>query len=210
MKSISLDKIDEQIIHLLFQDGRMSLKEIGEKIAKINDGRPLSHVTVRNRINKLIPAVMKIQVNINIKALDRESIYILIETKDYDTQRKMKEQARLCPRIVSLETISGKFNLIMRIISEKMSDINCFVSNVIQSDDMIRNYQILHCSEQIKPKFLPVNSTDHEKCRLLRTPCGHNCTFCPMYKDAVCSGCPASYFSKTTYNNLIQSQQKDE
>lgn len=206
MTDNELDDIDHEILQLLSQDGRMKLKEIGEKIADVNNGIPLSHVAIRNRINKLLPQHIKIQANMNLNRVAQSSVYILIETKDYDTQRKMIEQARLCPRIISLETISGKFNIILRVLGHSLQDIDCFVSNVIQSDDMIRNYQILHCNAQIKPKYIPIPLMKTDFSQQLRTPCGQNCGFCSMYKDQVCSGCPGSFFSKTTYQNLLDTK----
>lgn len=202
MHSRDFDKIDREILHLLSKDGRMSLKEIGEKIAEINDGIPLSHVAIRNRILKLTPQYFKIQANLNVKANSIKSVYILLETKDYDTQRKLIEKSRLCPRIVSLETLLGKFNVIIKVIGESTQDVDCFISCVIQSDDMIRNYQILHCNDQIKPKFIPIPIVSSTSIHKMRTPCGQNCAFCSMYKDAVCKGCPSSYFRNTSYQKL--------
>jgi hypothetical protein len=94
----------------------------------------------------------------------------------------------------------------MRIMAQKEENVDCFIFSVIQSDDMIRNFQILHCRDFIKPKFFPFEIPASSKKRNKRTPCGLNCLFCEMYKDESCSGCPSSQFWEKKYKDFLSEQ----
>lgn len=206
VKIEDLDEIDKEIIHLLFQDGKLGLKDIGDKMIDLH-GSTLSHVAIRNRINKMANNVFKIQANLNMNSSGFFSVYVLIETKDYDTQRKLIEKGQICPRVVSLETISGKYNILLKIVASKLQDIDCFMTSVIKSDDMIRNFEMIHCQNQIKPKFIPIQIPSHNANCNLHTPCGQNCAFCGMYKDGVCQGCPGSKYSLVKYADLVSEKE---
>lgn len=94
----------------------------------------------------------------------------------------------------------------MRIVAHNCQDIDCFITSVIKSDDMIRNFEVLHCRNQIKPKYLPIKLPSYERVMSSRTPCGQNCAFCGMYKDGSCHGCPGSHYSTKTYSELLEKE----
>lgn len=181
------DPIDLVIIEALAQEGRLKLTEIGEKVG-------LSHVAVKNRIEKLQEKMIKIQANLNVNALNWMSAYILLETHDYDSQRRFVEKFRLCPRVHIMDLISGQYNIILRVLAPSMQNIDCFITNSIKSEDRLRNMQILYTQTNVKPKYLPIQEHTLTLCDQKRAPCGSNCIFCGMYKDGACSGCPATNF----------------
>jgi DNA-binding Lrp family transcriptional regulator len=178
----------------------MSLTQLGEKLEFVK-GSQLSHVAVQKRLAKLRQKTIQIQALCNLKALQQQSSFILIET-DHDTQRQIIEKTRLCPRVSSVDLLSGKMNIMMRIVASSLQEIECFISSVIKSDDRIRNFEFHHSIENIKPRFLPVKMPFAVQKTSPHTPCGVKCQYCSMYKDASCPGCPASEFSTRTHDNF--------
>jgi DNA-binding Lrp family transcriptional regulator len=203
MKKEQLDKIDWELLALLYEDGRKSLTDLGKKLESVK-GSSLSHVSVQKRLQKLRKKITKIQANLNFNTMGYLSSYIFVETKDYETERRIIEKTRLCPRVFVVDRLSGKYNLLLQLSGPSTSDINCFTSNVIKSDDLIRSYKIFNSTSNVKPVFLPVPILSSNKRKLDRAPCGTNCLFCGMYKDGTCSGCPATKFHGKKYCEFLQ------
>ncbi|MHA1744670.1 MAG: Lrp/AsnC family transcriptional regulator [Promethearchaeota archaeon] len=204
MSGNEIDKVDREIIALLFNNGRETLTHLGEELEFVK-GSKLSHVAVQKRLTKLRQKTIRISAQSNLKALQLQSAFILIET-DHDTQRQIIEKTRLCPRVNSVDLLSGKMNLMMRLVAPSLQEIECFMSSVIKSEfeDGIRNYELFIGLENVKPKFLPVKIPFAAQRTSLHTPCGFNCQHCSMYKDTSCPGCPASKFSSQTVESFSE------
>jgi hypothetical protein len=91
--------------------------------------------------------------------------------------------------------------MLMRLVAKSMKEIDCFIVSVIQSDDFIRDFELLHCRQTIKPKFIPLKLPAYDTYQQSNTPCGQNCRFCTMYKDSTCRGCSASEFYEKKYED---------
>ncbi len=161
----------------------------------------MSHVAVQKRIQNLEEDLIKIQANTNINEIEYDSTYILIETKDYETQRRLIEKTKLCPRVRLMELLSGKYNILINVCTPAINESNCFINSVIKSDDMIRSYKILNSTHNVKPKFIPISFISEKSRKEDRAPCGNNCLFCGMYKDGTCLGCPATHFPEKKYKD---------
>jgi len=125
LKNNQLDEIDKEILALLHTDGRLTLTDLGKNLDSAK-GSSLSHVSVQKRLQKLQKKITKIQANLNMNALGYLSSYIFIETKDYETERRIIEKTRLCPKVYYVDRLSGKYNLLLQLSGPSTSDINCF------------------------------------------------------------------------------------
>ncbi len=206
MKKNQLDEIDEELIAFLFENGREKLTKLGEKLISVKS-TSLSHVSVQKRLIKLQDQIIKIQANINVSALHLLSAYVMVETKDYETERRVIEKIRLCPRVSLVDRLSGKYNLLIQMICPSLNDIDCFVSSVIKSDDHIRSYKVYNSTTSVKPGFLPVPQLSSSNKKKKSTPCGMNCLYCGMYKDGTCKGCPATSFQDKVYADFFSEKE---
>lgn len=211
MKKDQLDAVDEELIAFLFQNGREKLTKLAEMLKNVKKSSesqkkrnkpPMSHVSVQKRLIKLQEKSIKIQANSHINNLNLISAYAMLETKDYETERRLIEKTRLCPRISLVDRLSGKYNLLLHIICPSINDINCFISSVIKSDDQIRSYKLYNSTSNVKPGFIPVPQLSFISKQSQKTPCGMNCLFCGMYKDGTCQGCPATSFQSKKYSDF--------
>jgi DNA-binding Lrp family transcriptional regulator len=188
-----IDKIDSEICSYLFKDGREKYTEIGMKLKTIK-GSKLSHVSVQKRIQKLIDnSLMKIQANVNVAKMGLISAFIMIETMDFAAQRRIIERFRLCPRVVMMDLVSGKYNIIMRAMAPNLKDLECFLNCSRIKNEQIRDLEIYISSTNVKPKFIPIPTISFED-RKDNAPCGTRCVFCDLYKTKECSGCPATKY----------------
>jgi DNA-binding Lrp family transcriptional regulator len=206
MKGEKIDKIDRELIAFLFEDGRAKLTDMGESLGKVledKDKEKLSHVAVQKRLSKLNEnEIIKIQANLNVAELDYISATILIETKEYNAQKRIIERFRLCPRIISMDLVSGKYNLILRAMAPTLKELESFLNYCwLKQEEGIRNMDIFISTSNIKPKYLPFPVVSFENKRTGVAPCGFRCNMCDLYKNGACHGCPATHFSDPTPEN---------
>lgn len=199
MENKDLDQVDKEIIFHLFQDGTLPYSKIGEKLKWIRK-KSFSHTAISKRIQRLKDnKTMKIQAVVNPNHMRLHSAYFLIETKDYEAQRRILEKTRLCPRVIYVDLLSAQYNIIMKISTQERNEIDCFLSRMIKSDENIRSYVKYESNSHVKPKFFPLELTSDHRSDEKRTPCGTNCLYCGMYKDEACPGCPATIYSHKKY-----------
>ena len=202
MKKNQLDNIDRELIAFLFKNGREKLTKLAENLISVKKPS-FSHVSVQKRLTKLQEKTIKVQANCNINAMQLVSAYIMIETKDYETERRLLEKSRLCPRVYLVDRLSGKYNLLLQVICSSTNEINCFISSVIKSDDKIRNYKVYNSTSNVKPGFLPLPQIEFANKKKKKSHCGMNCLYCGMYKDGTCKGCPATSFQDKIYSDFF-------
>jgi len=184
---MGLDNIDKQIINALYDKGRESLINIGEKVFK-SDKDIMSHAGVRKRIIKMEDSgVLKVQGNININALNYKACLILLEMKNYDEVKKIINAYAECPRIFLLAQITGRYNLIMGIIGQSIDVLHRYINYCGPTNkEGILHSEILFVSNLDAPGYLPLNLFRKES---QETKCGNSCKDCEAYLDGKCDGC---------------------
>ena len=205
MKLDKLDKIDKELLGLLYEDGRVKLTELGQKMKNIK-GSTLSHVAVQKRLQKLQEKMIKIQANLNINAMEYTSAFILIETQDYATQRRIIERFRLCPRVGFMDLTSGKYNIIIRAHAPSLKELEFFINKGLKAEEGIRNIETYISSTNVKPRYMPIPLNTSIKKSDKRAPCGASCFFCDYYKNGECSGCRATKFCDHKYNDFLSKE----
>jgi DNA-binding Lrp family transcriptional regulator len=184
---MNLDKIDKQILEILFENGRESLQSIGNSVQKENR-ESMSHTGVNKRINKLERNdFLKIQGNINIQKLNYKSCFILLEMENFDAINNIMEAYSECPRVFLLTQISGRFNLIMGIVGQNSDVLQRYINFCGPTNkEGILHSEVLFVADLKVPKYIPLNLFTRESKECI---CGNVCKNCAAFLDGKCAGC---------------------
>jgi len=182
-----LDKIDKQIIRVLYKDGRQSLTTISKNVVK-SDKDIMSHTGIKKRIDKLQNSdILKIQGNVNIENLNYKSIIILLEMKSYEAIKNIINAYSKCPRVFLLAQVTGQFNVIMGIIGQSVDVLHRFINFCGPTNkEGILHSEILFVSHLKFPKYIPLNifGNKSQECN-----CGNVCKDCEALIEGKCEGC---------------------
>jgi len=130
-----VDGIDLKIIQELSEDGRKSFVEIAKKTG-------LSQVAVKNRVERLIESgFLKIQGLLNIEKCYNVSATIEIEA-DQKTVSNLIEKFERSPLIYHLVRISGRYNLMLSIVTPNLESIENFIAKEIRSDPGVKHIEV--------------------------------------------------------------------
>ena len=134
----SLERVDGKdlkIIQELSEDGRKSFVEIAKKIG-------LSQVAVKYRVEKLIESgFLKIQGLLNIEKCYNVSATIEIEA-DQKTVSNLIEKFERSPLIYHLVRISGRYNLMLSIVTPNLESIENFIAKEIRSEPEVKHIEV--------------------------------------------------------------------
>ena len=134
----SLERVDGKdlkIIQELSEDGRRSFVEIAKKIG-------LSQVAVKYRVERLIESgFLKIQGLLNIEKCYNVSATIEIEA-DQKTVSNLIEKFERSPLIYHLVRISGRYNLMLSIVTPNLESIENFIAKEIRSDPGVKHIEV--------------------------------------------------------------------
>lgn len=121
-----LDGLDLKIIQALFENGRESFVEIAKETG-------LSPVGVKNRVERLIDGkVLRVRGLLNMGECYSVSAHIEIEA-DEKTASKLIEKFEKSPLVYHLVRTSGRYNLLISIISPNLESIENFIAKEIRS-----------------------------------------------------------------------------
>jgi DNA-binding Lrp family transcriptional regulator len=184
-KKLRLDKVDKQVLHQLYLDGKHSSSLM--KVLRSNNTK-MSHTGIQNRIKRLIESnILKIQGNINPNSLDFKVAYVNIELANYEDIDRFVDQFNICPRVFLISRITGRFHLKMGILGKNIDDLNEFINHCLLVErQLISSSEIIFASDLSKPEFLPLNFFEINN---QNTPCGKNCLKCEAYINDRCFGC---------------------
>ena len=130
-----VDGIDLKIIQELSEDGRKSFVEIAKKTG-------LSQVAVKNRVERLIESgFLKIQGLLNIEKCYNVSATIEIEA-DQKTVSNLIEKFERSPLIYHLVRTSGRYNLMLSIVTPNLESIENFIAKEIRSDPGVKHIEV--------------------------------------------------------------------
>ena len=140
-----LDGLDLKIIQALFENGRESFVEIAKKTG-------LSPVGIKNRVERLInEGVLKIQGLLNIGECYSVSANIEIEA-DSKTIFKLIEKFEKSPLVYHLVKTSGRYNLLVSIISPNLESIENFIAKEIRGEPGVKHIEVSVGELPIIPK----------------------------------------------------------
>jgi len=140
-----LDVIDLKIIQALAEDGRRSFVEIAKKTK-------LSPVAVKNRVERLIAdGVLKILGFLNIEKVYSVSAHVEIEA-DTKTINHLIEKFEKSPLVYQLVKTSGRYNLILSIVTPNLESIENFIAKEIRSEAGVKHIEVSVGELPIIPK----------------------------------------------------------
>ena len=184
---MQLDKIDKQILNMLFENGRESLSSLSKSVLKSNDEQ-MSHTGIAKRISKLEDAgVLKVQGNISINGLDYYAAFILMEMRNYDEVKNIIAAYEDCPRVFLLAHVTGQYNLIFGVVGQNIDVLRRYLNFCGPTNKKgILHSAIIFTSKFLAPEFLPLNlftgiSKEHK--------CENICKACEAFLDGDCKGC---------------------
>jgi len=140
-----LDVIDLTIIQALAEDGRKSFVEIAKETK-------LSPVAVKTRVERLInDGVMKILGFLNMEKVYSVSAHIEIEA-DSKTINRLIDKFERSPLTYHLVKTSGRYNLIVSIITPNLESVENFIAKEIRSEPSIKHIEVSVGELPIIPK----------------------------------------------------------
>ncbi len=184
---MELDDIDKQILRALFIDGRENLTSLTDTVIK-KDQASMSHTGVRKRIEKLKDSqILKVQGNLSINNLNYKIAFILLEMKNYDEIKKIKESYSECPRVFLLSQLSGRYNMILGIIGHSMDILERYMNYCGPTNkEGVLHSEILFSSNITTPSFLPLNLFSKNS---KESKCDNTCKDCEAFLNSDCYGC---------------------
>ncbi len=140
-----LDGIDLKIIQALAEDGRKSFVEIAE-------GTGLSPVGIKNRVERLIDeGVLKILGLLSMGKVYSVSAHIEIEA-DRKTIDRLIEKFEKSPLVYHLVKTSGRYNLMVSVVTPNLESIENFIAKEIRLDPGVKHIDVTVGELPIIPK----------------------------------------------------------
>ncbi len=136
---VSIDQKDRQIMNLLQEDGRMTLKEIGKKVG-------LSIDSVNKRVKKLLETnKMHIGAFINPKALGYElvaGVSVKISNASEEQRNNFIDYLVKSPHTIEVITTLGEFDIICVFIAKNTEDLDTIYRHIrSQFKDIIADWE---------------------------------------------------------------------
>ncbi len=185
MKSLEkFDETDKRIISLLMENSDMSQSEIASHLK-------LSQPAIYTRIRQLKNREMiNSLVGVNLKKTNLHIAKIEITAKD---PWKIVEFFKNCPMCVNGFITSGKHNLCLFFVSEKLQAIDCCANHNLRKNPNVVDVEFNVVVTPVKDLVVPLKMYYKRK---EKAPCGKVCPEQPCYPIEKCLGCPATVFYK--------------
>lgn len=184
-----MDEIDRHIISKLENDGRITYERLAKDLG-------MTGVAVKKRINKLIAGdLIFIGSQMNTRALGYFLNLVLLEVDNNEHMKEIIEVFGRCPRVISMFTGLGRYNLIVLTLAEDRRTLESELIGgcSLRSKEGIRKSEVIQLEAKLHSPFLPVRSYLATK-DAEYAPCGLLCASCERYKAELCLGCPATRF----------------
>jgi len=143
------DSLNRAIVRLLQEDGRRPFKEIAQNLA-------VSEGTVRNRVNWMTRAgMLRIVAIADPTAIDYKADAMLgIKVAQETTPQKVAERFSLYPDVVYILWVSGRFDLLVEVVSDSDADFRRFLETKCYGADDIANLEVMTGLAMFKNQFL--------------------------------------------------------
>ena len=105
-----------------------------------------------------------------------------------------------CPRVTEIHRLSGKFNILMKMVFEDQRGITLCVDRHLRPNPAVKTITLCSSSMSLKPSlvYLPKIYLKVKK-ETKTAPCGDDCGKCPDL-EINCLGCPAtSYYKQDSF-----------
>jgi len=179
-----LDEIDRKIVSLLIENPEMSQTAIAKSLK-------MSQPAIYARINRLKNGgTLGRLAGINLKNTKLYTAKVEMATKD---PWKVLEFFKNCPMYLNVLITSGRHNLCLFFVSEKLQAIESCINHHIRNNPNVIDVEFNVVITSAKDLIAPIKLW-HEKGEV--SPCGKHCTKQPCYASGNCLGCPTTIFYK--------------
>jgi len=143
------DSLNRAIVRLLQEDGRRPFKEIAQTLG-------VSEGTVRNRVNWMTRAgMLRIVAVADPTAINYKADAMLgIKVAQETTPQKVAERFSLYPDVVYILWVSGRFDLLVEVVSDSDADFRRFLETKCYGADDIANLEVMTGLAMFKNQFL--------------------------------------------------------
>jgi Lrp/AsnC family leucine-responsive transcriptional regulator len=179
-----LDEADRKIVSLLAENPDMPQRKIAHHLKM---SQPAIYTRIKQLRNTGIIAHL---VGVNLK---RANFYITKIEMTAKDPWKVLDFFKNCPMYLNGLITSGKHNLCLFFISEKLQAIESCINHHIRENPNVADVEFNVVTTLAKNFVVPVKLW-HEKKET--SPCGKRCTEEPCYLSEKCLGCPATMFYK--------------
>lgn len=185
MKSLEeLDETDRKIVSLLVENPDMSQSAIARRLEM---SQPAIYARIKRLRNR---GVMAHLVGINLK---NTKLYISKVEMTAKDPWKVLDFFKNCPMYLNGLITSGRHNLCLFFISEKLQAIETCINQHIRKNPNIVDVAFNVVITSAKDLVAPIKIW-HEKGDV--SPCGKRCTEELCYPSEKCLGCPKTVFYK--------------
>lgn len=182
-----LDENDRKTVSLLAENPDISQSAIARHL---NTSQPAVCARMRRLRNS---GIITHLVGVNLKKTNLYITKIEMTAKD---PRKVLDFFKNCPMYLNGLITSGRHNLCLFFISEKLQAIESCINHHIRENPNVADVEFNVVIAPAKDFVVPVKMW-REKGDV--SPCGKRCTEQPCYPSEKCLGCPATVFYKGTF-----------
>jgi DNA-binding Lrp family transcriptional regulator len=147
----SIDELDNQLLHIISSQARLSTIEIGKKLK-------VSTNIIRYRLKKLskLNIIQGYRTNINISKLGYKDIKAELFLNNYEERNKIIRYLKLNPYVVCIMTSFGYVNLEIEFNVENLNQFYQIMQDLIDKfPDVINNYRYFSTLERHKLCWIP-------------------------------------------------------
>ncbi len=143
------DDLNQQIIRLLQQDGRMAFSEIAQQL-NVSEG------TIRNRVSGLRDNNMLriVAMSDPVATEYTTDAMIGLNVAVGVTPRQVAERLEKNPRVVFILWVAGRYDLIIELVSDDDDALKEFLEHEIHANDDIANADVMPGLKNFKNQFL--------------------------------------------------------
>ncbi|RBW62567.1 transcriptional regulator [Ruegeria sp. A3M17] len=141
--------MNQQIIRLLQQDGRMAFSEIAQQL-NVSEG------TIRNRVSGLRDNNMLriVAMSDPVATEYTTDAMIGLNVAVGVTPRQVAERLEKNPRVVFILWVAGRYDLIIELVSDDGNALKEFLEQEIHASDDIGNADVMPGLKNFKNQFL--------------------------------------------------------
>ena len=143
------DDLNQRIIRLLQDDGRAAYDVIAQKLG-------VSGGTIRNRVARMREAgMLRILAVVDPVAADYESDAMLgIKTAPGVAPAAVAERLDPHPAVVYIMWVSGRFDLLVEVVSDEETELATFLNEHIHGQSDIAHVEVMTRIDMFKNQFL--------------------------------------------------------
>jgi len=181
-----MDEIDRKLVSQLQIDGRTTLKRLSEITG-------LTSMGIRKRLGAMQRrSLIRISGLLNVDALTLHGALVMLEVEAAAMDRII-DRFRSCPRVVSLFTTLGGYNLTALIMAgdhDTLKSVSLEKCS-LRSQEGVRRSEFYPIGSFLLSSFLPIREQLVLR-KGKKAPCGIRCGSCDKYIAGKCEACPAT------------------